>query len=349
MSLPSERQALQAIGNLLADWFGVPKSAIQRELARGGNEIDLIASAKGLTLVVEYKGSSDAAQVAQAVEQASRYAIGLGKKAVPVVAVAHMGKVGRTLCAHAGMSWLDLSGNAHIEAPGVLVHVEGKPNRFKRPGRPSTVFAPRSSRIVRHLLIHAGQAITQRDLSRRTGVDEGFTSRVVRKLERDGHVERDDSGAVAVADANMLLDSWAAAYDFSKHRVLKGHVVARSGEELLHRVVDCLKATKPTHAATGLGAAWLMTQFALFRLVTVYVAKPPSGRMLKELQWREEARGSNVWLVVPNDDGVFQGAADHGGVRCVHPVQVFLDLQSHPERAAEAAEELRGRHLPWSR
>jgi len=56
---------------------------------------------------------------------------------------------------------------------------------------------------------------------------------------------------------------------------------------------------------------------------------------------REEPQGENVWLVVPNDVGVFQGAADHQGVRCVHPVQVYLDLKGHPERAVEAAEQLR--------
>ena len=50
---------------------------------------------------------------------------------------------------------------------------------------------------------------------------------------------------------------------------------------------------------------------------------------------------------VPADAGVFQGLVDVDGVRCVHPLQVYLDLAGHPERAAEAADELRGCGVIW--
>jgi hypothetical protein len=85
-----------------------------------------------------------------------------------------MGEVGRQVCRDAGVSWLDLSGNAQIVAPGLRIHVEGKPNAYKRPGRPSTVFSPRSSRIVRQLLIEPGRSLHQRELARLVGLDEGF-------------------------------------------------------------------------------------------------------------------------------------------------------------------------------
>ena len=48
-----------------------------------------------------------------------------------------------------------------------------------------------------------------------------------------------------------------------------------------------------------------------------------------------------MWLVVPNDEGVFYGAAECEGIRCVHPVQMYLDLKDHPERSVEAAAQLR--------
>ena len=48
-----------------------------------------------------------------------------------------------------------------------------------------------------------------------------------------------------------------------------------------------------------------------------------------------------MWLVVPNDLGVFHGTDICDEVRCVHPVQAYLDLKAHPERASEAAEQLR--------
>ncbi len=103
------------------------------------------------------------------------------------------------------------------------------------------------------------------------------------------------------------------------------------------------------YAASGLGAAWLITRFAGFRLVTAYLREQPPVALLEGLSFREEARGANVWLVIPNDEGVFHGASEQDGVRCVHPVQVYLDLGAHPERAAEAATELRERYVSWRR
>lgn len=36
-----------------------------------------------------------------------------------------------------------------------------------------------------------------------------------------------------------------------------------------------------------------------------------------ELGFREDARGANLWLVVPGDAGVFHGANERNGVRCI--------------------------------
>ena len=77
--------------------------------------------------------------------------------------------------------------------------------------------------------------------------------------------------------------------------------------------------------------------------MTVYLANPPSAALQEALGFRAVARGANTWLVVPNDEGVFDGAELVDGIRCVHPVQAYVDLKDHPERAAEAAAALRGR------
>jgi hypothetical protein len=89
----------------------------------------------------------------------------------------------------------------------------------------------------------------------------------------------------------------------------------------------------------------LLNQFAGFRLVAFYVSQLPSAQTQQAMGFREESRGENVWLVVPNDEGVFHGAAEREGIRCAHPVQVYLDLKDHHERSAEAAEQLRAKLL----
>lgn len=53
-----------------------------------------------------------------------------------------------------------------------------------------------------------------------------------------------------------------------------------------------------------------------------------------------------VWLLLPRDEGVFDGASTADVVTCVSPVQVYLDLAAHPERS-KAAETLRAELLNW--
>ena len=63
--------------------------------------------------------------------------------------------------------------------------------------------------------------------------------------------------------------------------------------------------------------------------------------MLDRIGFSPDPRGANLWLIVPQDEGVFDGAAQVDGLECAHPVQIYLDLLAHPERAPEAAQELR--------
>jgi hypothetical protein len=317
-------------------------------LADDASGADLIVTA-GRTFVVVVNQSTAAAPIAAAAKKAKAYATRIRRRALPLVAVPFMGEVGRKVCEEMGVGWLDLSGNAHIVAPGMRMIVEGKPNRFKTVGRPRSLFAPKSSRIVRWLLVHAGEFVTQREIARATGLDEGMVSRLVARLTTEDYIIRDERGSIRAKDPTLLLDDWREAYQFSKHTLLRGQVAARSGDALLRSVADTLSEREIEHAATGLAAAWALTRFAAFRIATVYLIADPSPELLRQLGFREDARGANLWLAVPNDAGVFQGAVEKNGIRCAHPVQVYVDLKDHPERAAEAAERLRAELLTWRR
>ncbi len=347
MKVPSEQKAIQQIAVLLSELVGVDQSGVRVETDRNSSRLDGIIVAGPFTFVVAWKGSGFAAQVALALEQIQRYAAEIDG-AVPIVAVPFMGDTGCERCAAADVGWVDLSGNARISAPGLRIVVEGKPNQFKRRGRPSSAFAAKSSRIARWLLMHPHELLTQREIARATDTDEGYTSKIVSKLDQDGLIAKDESGALKPRDPDLLLDAWREDYVFAKHHIIRGHVAARSGDVLLRQLSNAFEKASAEFAATGLAAAWLLDRFAGFRTTTFYLSNDPSQALLDAISFREEERGANVWLVVPNDDGVFHGASEVAGVRCVHPVQVYLDLEAHPERAIEAAKKLRAVHLNWS-
>jgi len=346
MSRELNQRMVEDISRRLAELVAVPMSRVRVKLepfvpGDENNRADLLVSAGSFNFAVEWKASGQASAVAMAIRSIRRFVEKSRKKCIPLVAAPFIGEVGQKMCEEADVCWLDLSGNAHLAGPGLRVNIEGKPNQFKRPGRPRSLFAPKSARIARWLLVEPDRSFTQRELAKVSGLDEGFTSRIVRQLEEQRLVSRDSAGAVKVADFDALLDGWRQAYEFSKHHIVRGHIAARSSDEILRKVSAQLKRDKLEHTATGLAGAWLCSGFAGFRLVVVYVAQLAGKEACEELGFHETERGENVWLVQPNDAGVFHGSTEREGIACAHPVQVYLDLKNHPERSAEAAEALR--------
>lgn len=315
--------------------------------AKGDSADDLLLRLGPYLVAVEAKSSSRAAAVAQAAESARAAARRAGWRVIPLVAVPFMGDVGAKVCAEQGVGFVDLSGNADINAPGLRVRVSGKPNLFVQRGRPSSVFAPKSSRVARIMLQDPKRSWRQTQLADASQLGPGYVSRICKRLEEDRLIERTAEGGVQPRDPNLMLEAWQSQYDFRRHDIRQGHVPSHSGEELARKLSEACGALSVPYALTGLAAAWLLAPFAGYRLVTVYLRKPAGDKLLQRLGWHEEKRGANLWLIRPNDDGVFYGSQTIAGVECVSPVQAYLDLRGLPERAEEAAEHLRKERLQW--
>ena len=74
--------------------------------------------------------------------------------------------------------------------------------------------------------------------------------------------------------------------------------------------------------------------------------EPVDPELPAELRLQEEPRGTNVWLAVPSDEGPFMGQRTLNGIACAHPLQVYLDFKAQPERASDAASDLRPQLFP---
>jgi hypothetical protein len=342
-----EAIATQQIPRLMEAWLG---AAVEVEVGPPTRDdgFDLSIRHGDTILVVEVKRADEIALVESARLHLAGYTEGRAD-AVAVLAVPYMGPKAREFARSVGLSWLDLSGNADIRAPGVRILVEGKPNRFASPGRPSTAFSDKAARIARVMLVEPERWWRQAELIEATALSSGYVSKVVGRMSADdlldGHPE---DRSFRPRSPDLLLDAWAQVYDFRKHDIARYHAIGRTGTEVTEAVAGKLRSRADLQwAATGLAAAWRQTRYADFRLATFFVSAPLLDP--EALGLRPVDRGENVWIAVPRDEGVLYAAEDVTGLRCAHPVQVYLDLLGHPERSEEAASYLRTHRLDWGR
>lgn len=344
------RAAIERIPKLLSEHLQLEVQQVLEQQIQdeaGGSRVpDLVVVLDGFTFDVEYKHRSRAEQVGQGIRAMQQWEQP-DRDSIPLLVVPYMGSVGRKLCEDAKVAWMDLSGNAQIHSGTIRVSVLGHENKFKSRGRRANLFAPKSARIIRILLVDYGHSYFQKELAELADVDPGHVSRVVRRMEEAGFVERDISRGVWVRDPDLLLDAWKDEYDLGDHKAMKGHLSVRTPEEALARLDDVLHQSQVNYALTGLPAGWFYVHHATYRLVTLFVESWPEESLLEEVNWRDQERGGNVWLLRPNDPGVFYGTVERDGYRCASAIQTYLDLCQLPERASEVAEILRQEWLTW--
>lgn len=338
------REAVSRLPPLLGEWLDIPREAITTELPTDDG-VDLILRAPSRRLLVQVKGTDNVANLERAQAQLTAYPHRSGAD-VEVMAVPFMGPKARAWAQDHRLSWMDLSGNADIRAGDLRIKLAGEPNKFAHSGRPSSAFTPTFSRVSRALLVDANRWWKQRELAAAVALPTGTVSKAVQRLVAEDLIAENEAGQIRARDPSLLLAAWAQRYEFRQHELRRYHAVGRSGPSILKDVAGKLADGPSRWAATGLSAAWMYTQFADFRINTFYLESFPTDP--EALGLRPVDKGENVWLVVPRDEGVFYGADVGRDVRCVCPVQVYLDLLSHPERASEAATSLlRSPWLTW--
>ena len=307
---------------------------------------ELVLKAGNQVFIIEWKNSSYPQHIASYLQAFQLVANKLDQIDI-LLAVPFMGPGGAALCKQYGINWFDLSGNANISARGLKIRIEGKPNKYQKAGRKPNLFAPKSARIIRHLLLHPHDFISQRELAWTTAINEGHVSNLIKKLEGLQLIERGAERKIRPSNPSLLLEAWHETYDIKDHRIIKGHIASRTGDQLIKKVADVFINQNIPYWTTGLAAAWQYTHFAAFRIVSLYLREPLEDLTINDLGFMEEVEGPNIWFIIPNDIGVLEGEHIVNGVMCVNPLQTYLDLKGHPERSKEAAEELKKQHLRW--
>ena len=200
------------------------------------------------------------------------------------------------------------------------------------------IFAPKSSRVLRVLLVDFGRDWNEREIAKEAAVSNGLAHYVVRTLVELGFVARNEQNRLVLVDPSRLLKRWGAYHQYDRmNRFLDYYTFERETDRFVKNFAELdLK-----YAVCGLVGAWLVAPYVRPVDVHLYVSsKDVAEEIAEKLELNPTPKAGNVKFVLPYDEGVFYGIRKVEEVKVVSNVQLFVDLYNFPARGEEAASRL---------
>jgi hypothetical protein len=249
---------------------------------------------------------------------------------VPVLVAPYFSPQAIESCGELGLSWADLNGNVDLKMEGVYVKIRGIETSKRESRSVTTLYGPRSSRVIHALLLEPSRKWNTKSLASLSGVSFGQVSTVRNLLEQNDWLTS-SYGVATLSEPKKLLDDWAAHYKplRSVHRYFSLDPLANLEARL--------ESVLPNYALTEFSAADRYAPYTRYQRVACYVPQwtEDHGR---ELGLRGGDGASNVTIYETGEDIPFVEMAR--GSRCVSPIQTYLDLTQLAGRGLDAADYL---------
>lgn len=317
----------------------VPGLTVVSEPAGADRGADAILEFAGsrAKVVVQVKTRANAATAWQLVHQAERH------KDKPLLLIAGETTAdAREIMTEHGVAVIDGLGNAHIELPGLLVHLEGRHSRRQvRPAR----LSGKAGVIVQALLLHPERSWQVQELAQEAGLSIGLTHRVLTRLENEGLIAAERSGPRnlrRVIDPTALLDLWAEENTDRPIRT-PAYLLAQSPRQLITELGSNLDRNEVAYALTGAAAGSLLAPFATaVPVAEVWVTATASPEQLYRASGADGvAEGQNIVFLQAKDDTPLTFRARASGLWVANKFRVYCDLRRDPRRGREQADHLR--------
>jgi len=319
----------------------IPGISVDAEPAGGRDRgVDAIVRFAGTEaeVAVEFKSRANAAAAWELVRYASQL------PARPVLLVADETTAdARDILRDHGIAVVDGLGNAHIELPGLLLHLQGAKQRPRR--EPPTRLVGKAGIVAQALLLDPERTWQVNELAERAHVSAGFAHRVVARLDREGVTTTEGAGphrVRRVANPTALLDLWAEE-DRPRARRTSAYLLARSPEQLLTKLGETLDDRGIDYAVTGAGAASLVAPFVTaVPVVDIWTSATTDPESFFGAVGAEQVDdGQNIVLLQAKQDSALAFREKSDGVWVTNRFRMYGDLLADPRRGAEQAKNLR--------
>lgn len=349
-----EARAIDALRSVLDHVPAIKLKSITRESRIDRSELDIVAklsiAGKGHTLACEVNASGQPRYVRAALLQLRSCVAGLGHDVTPVLIAPFLSSSAQDLCREQGVGFLDLEGNVRLAFDAVFIEraVSSKPAVERRELR--SLFKPKSAQVLTVMLRDPARPWRVAELAEAADVSLGHVSNVRAGLLGREWAQVSQQGLLLSAP-DALLDAWRDAYQPPAGRRLAFYTALHGGalDEAARRVLRTEPDNGQAMFASFSAAHWL-APFARTGRQFFYADERGLERLQIALALSSPAKGENVVITVPEDEGVFRDAIKAApGAVCSDLVRTYLDLSAAGERGREAAEHLRRERMGWGK
>ncbi|MGA2977533.1 MAG: type IV toxin-antitoxin system AbiEi family antitoxin [Spirochaetia bacterium] len=334
-----EKRAEAAIEACLEDVPFVRVKKTRRNVQLGNIEADLlvdlqIADGPLRRIVVEAKASGQP----RLAREAANHLLRLREEspgAYGVFMAPYISPASAGICRKEGIGYLDLAGNCGLCFEKVFIRREGIPNPFAERRALRSLYAAKSARVLRVLLMRNREWWRTQALSKEAAVSLGQVANV-KNLLRDREWIVEGSKGFKLSDPSSLLKEWSENYTYRKNAVRDFYSLKRP-EEVEEALAKTCAELAIRYAFTGFSAARRIAPAVRGQRAMGYLTDIPDA-LLEKAGLKEVDSGANASLMIPYDDGVYYMTRDVDSLRVVCPVQLYLDLKAFKGRGEEAAE-----------
>jgi hypothetical protein len=300
-------------------------------------------------LICEIKSSGQPKVVRHALLQLADAIRRSGKEAHPLLITPYLSPEAQALCREAGVSYLDLEGNARLAFGRLYIErqVAHKPIAERRELK--SLFKPKSAKVLRVMLRAPEKSWRVVDLAHMADVSLGHVSNV-----RNGLLDREwakvsDDG-IFLSDPDALLDAWSKMYEAPSQRLRFYTTLHGSALESAARQALANKENHAQAAFASFSAADWLASYGRTGVQYFYANNAGLEHLRTTLNLVSVDKGENVVIMMPDDDGIFFDAEEISeDVVCTSALQTYLDLNASGEPGQEAAEYLRRLTLTWEK
>ena len=239
------------------------------------------------------------------------------------------------ICKESGIGYVDLSGNCSIAFQQIFINREKSGNQFPFKTGLSSIYSPKSERILRVLLVYPYRTWKAIDLAKEAQVSLGMITQVSKKLIEEEWLKKTSQGISLTQPENLLAD-WSNNYTI-KRNVQKNYYSMKPLQDLEIEIADTCRMMNIPYALTGFSASNRLAPIVRGQRAMLYVSRDIDS-VAEKVGLKPVESGANIILIQPYDDGVFWNAKSIGDLEISEPVQVYLDLKRYPGRGEEAAD-----------